>query len=278
LAVIARHQVKDRSGTCIFCGGSKMTKEHIWPRWLHKVLVTDEVVDVAVVTRPRTVAGRDFTEIRHLKRKGSRLTRQMRRVCRSCNGGWMSRLQMAAQPVVESLVRGQGITLLPEGQATLAAWIAMTAMVGEYTDPESVGATETERHGLMTTGRPPASWRIWIARYDGALEAPLYSHDSFGSYPDPGEPVRLNGQASILVLGRLFIYAVSLPFPRQLELFAAPLDRLLVPIPDQNGRPLTAPRGPLMDAEEFHEFADLMRSFLSQLAPLAPLPDEARPR
>jgi hypothetical protein len=254
-----------------------MTKEHIWPRWLHKVLQAADDVDVAVVTRPRAVAGREFTEVRHLKRNGSRLTRQMRRVCRSCNSGWMSQLQMAAHPLVEPLVRGEPIWLSPEDRAVVAAWATMTAMVGEYTDPESVGGTDAERRSLMTTGAPPASWRIWIARYDGGLGPPLYSHDSFASYPNPGEPVRLNGQASILVLGRLFIYAASLPIAKQLDLFCKTIDRVLIPVPGRIDRSIRAPCGPLMNDVEFQEFADLMRWYLHQGAPLAPLPDDARP-
>jgi len=255
-----------------------MTKEHIWPRWLHKVLLAEDTVDVAVVTRPRAVAGREFTEIRHMRRNGSRLTRQMRRVCRDCNAGWMSRLQMAAQPIVEPLVRGESIWLSPEDRAVAAAWVTMTVMVGEYTDPESVGGTAAERQWLMTNGAPPASWRIWIARYDGDLGPPLYSHDSFASHPDPGEVIRLNGQASILVLGRLFVYAASLPTANQLELFCSAIDRVLVPFPGRSDRSIKAPCGPLMNETEFRQFADLMRWFLHQCAPLAPLPDHARPR
>jgi hypothetical protein len=50
---------------------------------------------------------------------------QLRKVCRSCNGGWMGRLESQAKPVLTPMILGrQQSTLSIDDQATIANWVA----------------------------------------------------------------------------------------------------------------------------------------------------------
>lgn len=55
-------------------------------------------------------------------------------VCETCNNGWMSRLETAAQPLLVSMIQGaESVILDAENQRTVTAWATKTAMVFEHT-------------------------------------------------------------------------------------------------------------------------------------------------
>ena len=67
-------------------------------------------------------------------RSGEPQSGRLRVVCASCNNGWMSDLQQEAKPHLLPLIKGETYLLHRNDQKTLAAWIAMFAMVAEHVD------------------------------------------------------------------------------------------------------------------------------------------------
>jgi len=148
---------------CIFCGGFGVTKEHVIPPWIgraldgtstHRVAISMDInlreLTLSTGTPPRTLQGHIFT-------------RKVRGVCRSCNEGWLSRLEQHVRPMLVPLIADQQVVLTVDDQRTLACWVATTAMVNQFFSPTYVVTPHEERRYLMSRGFPPDNWAIFAA-------------------------------------------------------------------------------------------------------------------
>lgn len=98
----------------------------------------------------------------------------VKRVCKPCNEGWMSRLEEDSTPILDPMIAGKSVTLSLVNQLQVATWATKTAMTFEGLDPEThVTTTKEERHLLRDDlhRRPPANTRVWLSAYSGS--APL---------------------------------------------------------------------------------------------------------
>ena len=94
-------------GVCVFCGKSSVTKQHVWPDWMkavvprgtgdHLQFSASVEMDDARIVNVRPV----FTPHR-----GPVGSAKIRRFCKSCNSGWMSKLEAAAKPILVKLITG----------------------------------------------------------------------------------------------------------------------------------------------------------------------------
>jgi len=90
--------------TCVFCGHPNVTKEHVFPLWLRKVVI-DEVADHMSIQLDRSGA-----VIEHRTYQAGAFSLEVKRVCQEeCNGGWMSRLERTAQPLLQPMLEGWSI-------------------------------------------------------------------------------------------------------------------------------------------------------------------------
>ncbi len=149
--------------SCMFCSGKASTKEDVWPNWLR--------------SRFRSEAARIFAE-----REGVHLGSwrpgnaglQVKRVCRACNNGWMSRLETEAKPLVESFLDEQRTSIPPPAQSTIAVWAIKTAMVLEAVNPEETWFyLGDERHCLGSERGIPARTSVFVAKCVAQLD--IYS-------------------------------------------------------------------------------------------------------
>ena len=108
--------------TCIFCGRSKLTKEHVWPKWIGSIIFD---VQAGRTIRPYIRDGitweTAFTNV------------VLRRVCATCNSGWMSALETAVIPILGPLLKRPDVAhvLSPADQYVLARWITKQVLVGD---------------------------------------------------------------------------------------------------------------------------------------------------
>lgn len=156
------------SGTCVFCGRMGVTKQHMWPDWLKKVIPREGTEHTQNITRMDMIQ-RDLVVIRpelHFKR-GPIGAKKIRRVCGPCNSGWMSALEGIAKHTLTTMITGNPILLNREMQTAVAAWTMMTAIVAEYTDVPTQAIPPADRRLLMQGNLPNDSWRIWIGKYEG---------------------------------------------------------------------------------------------------------------
>lgn len=156
---------KQERGYCIFCGGTPLSKEHIWADWLRDYIPrtskrTDHNVSI--------VAGFDFEKSKgKVNRPGDPHSQRLRVVCEACNNGWMSNIQNRVKANLSNLVVGQSGDFSEEGRLLLSVWATMFTYIWEQAEPKLVTSTPEERREFMDKGTPPAGWSVWMCRYTG---------------------------------------------------------------------------------------------------------------
>lgn len=151
--------------TCIFCGGSPVTLEHVWPKWLLGRFRTTGFLHTLARTGPRPVT---------FSKPSIEVTANC--VCGPCNSGWMSRLEVQGQPWLEPLLEGRHVTLDSVAQRTISAWATKTAMVFEHTlslPDDEVYWRQEERavfriHPHVPPGVPGDETNVRIATFTGS--------------------------------------------------------------------------------------------------------------
>ena len=151
------------SRICIFCGiPRKLTKEHVWPQWLRKHLPL--APGVKRLDFHHNHQGRQ-QQVRFEPRSGDYGSMKLEVVCKACNGGWMSSLQMEAIPALSELVKGSWLDLSPHWHH-LVKWCTMFAMVIEFGNPSSVVTNPATRKDFARTQYPQRSWYVLVGVTD----------------------------------------------------------------------------------------------------------------
>jgi hypothetical protein len=153
-------------GKCMFCGSSGLSKEHIWPRWTHKLVPVERGLYSRV--RWQGTAAEDKRQvISTTKRQGTAMDIQIRSVCRKCNSGWMGAIETASEPTLTPLLRGEPCVLDEHAQRTLATWLTLKIMVAETSNALPDRVTPVAHHKfLMENREPPQGWFIWVAAHE----------------------------------------------------------------------------------------------------------------
>lgn len=199
---------------CIFCGGHSITKEHMWPDWLRNYIPRTKTQ----FHSQKAIVFRASTQAKTTTHTGDPHSSRVRRVCQSCNNGWMSELQTRAKPILVPLINGERCTLRRQNQLVLASWITMFTMVAEFRlrSDEYVAISESERNQFKDTRRPLMNWKIWIGCIDDQDWIGRYVHTSMPvvSKDDPvkqtsdGVPVP-NTQTTTFTVNKLYVHVLS---------------------------------------------------------------------
>ena len=112
--------------TCLFCEieltSSNKSNEHIIPQWLLDYLsIREFVIDPTHMTpKGNVVSQRSHTLNNFL----------CGNVCQSCNGGWMSKLEVKAKPILIDLIDGSKTVIDYEqkDRCTIAQWALKTSL------------------------------------------------------------------------------------------------------------------------------------------------------
>lgn len=196
-----------------------MSKQHLWPEWIQKIIPKGKPEHAAYNTKYRPVLG-SGGEI-HAERKvsikqGDIKVKQLRIVCKEhCNSGWINHVEDATKEFLVPLMKGECFTLTPQHQHTFALWLSIATSVWEFTDPGAKAIPASDLSYIYNHRRPPPGWFMWIGRYRGSEDNTTYQHhaglifeaDSFS----PSDRVRpdLNRQITSLWLGSLFMHVCS---------------------------------------------------------------------
>lgn len=207
------------AGKCVFCGGTGLTKGHVWPDWLGSVLPRTATHHEHEIGRFHTFEPSVRGPAHSVRlRQGAARSRKPRNTCLRCNGGWMSGIEGFAKAFLVPLIRGDDCLLSPFVQFSISALLCLIAMRFEFLSGGMKAITKEDRDWLRSRRHPSQDWKIWIARFEG--ERP--DDHSGGSYAlqlvsDPTDavgPEHCNMQVTTLVLGRLcahLVYAPDLP-------------------------------------------------------------------
>jgi len=155
-------------GTCIFCGTTgKMTKEHIFPKWLQLHLgVKKDPLEISFYSeKPETV--RTLTYNTHVNRN----------VCAECNNGWMSRLETEAKPILLSLIDNNISHKFSDEQVhTLGLWIFKTVLTLHDVNPHPK-RIPSRHYELAYKRTAPANFFITLARLKEQQKHPSWIQD-----------------------------------------------------------------------------------------------------
>lgn len=208
--------VPDWDRTCIFCGGRPLSKEHIFPKWLHPLLPKTGRLNHQSLFQLDTIEG---TEARTKTSSGESYAGRLRVVCERCNNGWMSQLQEEVIPVLGPVVQGDPMTLSRRQLHALSAWVAMFVMVTEWRamNVQFVATSRNERYSFRANGQVPRSWRIWMASSSLGDELeqfqrttlPISSKNGAGvGVTSSGKPVP-NTHSTTIRIGRLLVHVLG---------------------------------------------------------------------
>ena len=155
---------------CIFCDvllqpsqhnlPSSSSEEHIYARWYRDNVVNNKLKMFTATLGSAPVLIRQPPLARLVNNA----------VCRTCNSGWMSKLETDIAPIFESLVNGQDIsTLAPEEIESLARWTAKTAAVLSYVTPQDARVPRTTTLSLHPDSKVAPQMRFFYARISADL-------------------------------------------------------------------------------------------------------------
>jgi hypothetical protein len=194
-------QVLPVSSGCLFCGRPwgevRRSDEHVLPRWMRRY-------ESGLLKASHTAysAGfdlddqaREFVELPTFltTKKSSLLTLKTREVCTDCNNGWMSRLEVAARPLIRQVAEaartGEPLSLAADEAKTLAIWCQKTATTYELTsDRPRVATTAMGRQLAAST--PLRGGLVWLARHPRDYDLSIglvHINVSSTPVPRPGE-------------------------------------------------------------------------------------------
>ena len=144
-------------------------------------------------------------------RQGSTAKKTVRVVCGMCNPGWMNDLEREVRPVLEPLLLGVPVSLLPTGRDVVARWITLKLMVGEHAQLGNAVVTQPDRSAFMRERRIPDAVKIWIGQIDSAKwKHGWQRHAATMTWPGeaPPKPFRKNIQTTVFGVGKLFVFAI----------------------------------------------------------------------
>jgi hypothetical protein len=170
-----RSRIVYREASCLFCGASEVTEEHLIAAWLFRAVQRTRRPRINILRQNRTSG--EFQDYYGIRQDTAEVS------CRSCNNGWMSRLDNAAAEALKPLVRGEASVLLnSKQQDAVAAWAVKTIMVNDL--PLTGGNSLLRAHApaLRREERPPAFVEIWhgppsLTLADGFAAVGVLPHD-----------------------------------------------------------------------------------------------------
>ncbi len=163
----------DSRRACIFCGAtrSKITKEHVWPKWLRKHV---ELGTGPPIGHSRRLTTRDGETVEDLSWEAIPLDWQVAAPCKECNEGWMEQIETAAPPILTAMLDDKRVSLDISGVDALAQWVTLHVMVAQHAYPkERRRSIPKERYrAFFQTRQVPPGAQIWVGRYSGAGRGP----------------------------------------------------------------------------------------------------------
>ena len=201
---------------CIFCGEFDVSREHIFPAWLQKIIdpihksYSVHMVEFAAIDS-ETNERQSVWKNGRLQRPGDILTQKLRCVCQKCNNEWMSQLQMAAMEPLTKVVDGSWQSLTSAEARILASWLTMFVMVYETADSFTAASDETDRRHFWRTRVPPLGWAMFVGSFEGTHYNPAVYHWGIRLLDGPSAHFseQCNTQGTTVAIGKAIFHIFS---------------------------------------------------------------------
>ncbi len=219
-----RRNIKPQ-GSCIFCGKiNALTREHVFPLWMHSHLPKGADVYRREATRSLTNMPLSTPMCVSAPLRGGPQITTASVVCAHCNNTWMSSLEQQARPLLIPLVQGKAYFFNARNLKELASWIALKVIVLQHHEPPAIIYDEDERKSFFDSKIPSERMNIWLARHNSRSWECAYTSHSSGVFmkEKEGEQEDFNSpniQTLTLGMGKLAIFVISVPDPSRAEKF-----------------------------------------------------------
>jgi hypothetical protein len=158
--------------TCVFCGGSPVTKEHVLAEWISNALAAGRGPGLQRFTGKRQLGRFRAPQPPQDDPAPTRIfDQQVRKYCKPCNNGWMSSLEAAVRPLLEPMFWGKQVELATADQTLVARWATKTAVVAQSIDPPPDRRPVIQAEWLRTGTGPAPSTLVGLGIYDGPRHA-----------------------------------------------------------------------------------------------------------
>ena len=190
---------------CVFCentAGIKITKEHIFSRWMHD-LIPHDISETNEEAHARRRSASDPMELLWKRtRQGGVHTKTVRNLCCRCNSDWMNKVETETRPLLTSVIKHEPLLLKRAEQAALATWFTMKAIVldGREEDGMTPVLSQSDAFQFQETRAIPGSITIWLGRSFHPTYAKYFFSQRSWVYRDGSEPFRSQSNLNLLCL------------------------------------------------------------------------------
>jgi hypothetical protein len=248
-----------------------MSREHVMPQWMGGLF--PDLTEVDYVRAFGTASG----EYDEHTRSGRPFDQTVKDFCIQCNTGWMSRLEVAAAPILGPLIQGESRSLTALDQEMVAIWAIKTVLTAGPTNlgGEPFASEETYRWFGANQIPLPGSL-VWIGRYAGGDQWPISFHlhgMAFGPADEQGRPIgeMFEGFHAVFAIGHLVLCVFQIEHRDPLASGGSDLQRKLI-WPTRGDSVWWPPAHPYRSTDELQE-----ASRLTPGGPAAPLPEGGAP-
>ncbi|MHB8243146.1 MAG: hypothetical protein ACYDHN_14300 [Solirubrobacteraceae bacterium] len=157
------------ANACVFCGTTteKITNEHVFADWISELFGHEPVGTAEMVESDGSIKAFPAVPFQQ----------KVRVVCRPCNEGWMSSLEVAVKDFLgPMLLEGQPTSLSRDEQRALATWTIMTAMMMDHLHPTELVVPDVQFSEFYAAKAPLAGHLVWVGfreRLDDETEREL---------------------------------------------------------------------------------------------------------
>jgi hypothetical protein len=191
---------------CAFCRQPGVTREHVWPQWLLRLVESPGKSLLGVAHQVRNSSGELVEKSIIRMWESSKLDLTVRAVCAACNNGWMSTLESRSMIVMRPLIEGRRVVLDQQDQILVAFWAQKTISILSLASPlRSVPHSHLSR--LYHSRGPLAESSVWLAQYH-AKAAGLWARErrlDLQSEADLAQADLPHGYLTTLRIGELVI-------------------------------------------------------------------------
>lgn len=210
---------------CVFCGGNRVTREHVFPFWLREAVGGGGHATHYRLAPDDSVAGEATDYEAPWTAPEAEVV--VRAVCTPCNNTWLNDLDHAVEPLIIPLIRNRPTQLGDEERTLLATWAAKIALLLEHTRAVS---DLTRRRSLVPPAAfcelyemrlPPAFARMWMLRVSppvigvwwrtGPVPVAWFDHEAARQIGAP------NGSLTTFVAGMLGFQLLYAPLTEPYE-------------------------------------------------------------
>lgn len=149
---------------CLFCQKTSLTKEHVFPKWLREHYPNETVINEFTSTKKQWIT--------------QPFDHQAKVVCKDCNEGWMSELEVKFRPIFNEMIALEKLELSDLKQSIISFWAQKTVLMLNQATPGSIKIT-SESYKEIYESRLPTNRIIvnvgWRMRHGQDKKDPIAS-------------------------------------------------------------------------------------------------------